>query len=75
MPVVVHPMLAAACKRHNLTPRDTEVLAAISEGDTHKSAADRLGCRRATIRDHIQRIRLKIGAASTSQVFVILLTR
>lgn len=47
-----------------LTPRETEVLAAVAAGDPYKAVAERLGIEETTVRTHMSGARRKIGAAN-----------
>jgi len=53
-----------------LTDRECDVLACISEGLSNKEAAERLGMRLNTVRNHVQRILYKLGAHSKLQAAV-----
>ena len=47
-----------------LTPRETEVLAAIADGLSNKSAARRLGISQHTVKFHVESLFRKLGAVS-----------
>jgi len=51
-----------------LTPREIEVLAAISDGLTNKAVARRLGISPHTVKFHIESLFRKLGAASRAEV-------
>jgi DNA-binding NarL/FixJ family response regulator len=53
-----------------LTPREIEVLAALSEGLSNKAAARRLGISPHTVKFHIESLFKKLGAASRSEAVV-----
>ena len=48
----------------DLTPRERQVLALLTEGATSERIADRLGISRNTVRTHIQNIRTKLGVTT-----------
>lgn len=48
----------------DLTPREHQVLALLTEGATSGRIADRLGITRNTVRTHIQNIRTKLGVTT-----------
>jgi DNA-binding NarL/FixJ family response regulator len=48
---------------HNLTPRELEVLEALSENRTTAEIADRLFVEKVTVRTHIASMMKKLGAA------------
>jgi len=50
-----------------LTPREIEVLAALSDGLSNKSAARRLGISPHTVKFHIESLFKKLGAASRAE--------
>jgi DNA-binding NarL/FixJ family response regulator len=47
-----------------LTPRETEVLAAIAEGLSNKAAARRLGISQHTIKFHVESLFRRLGAVT-----------
>ena len=53
-----------------LTPREIEVLAALSEGLSNKAAARRLGISPHTVKFHIESLFKKLGAASRAEAVV-----
>lgn len=50
-----------------LTPREIEVLAALSDGLSNKAAARRLGISPHTVKFHIESLFRKLGAASRAE--------
>lgn len=48
----------------NLTPREREVLARLSRGDTYDRVADRLGIRIGTVQSHVKSIYRKLSVCS-----------
>jgi DNA-binding CsgD family transcriptional regulator len=53
-----------------LTPREIEVLAALSDGLSNKAAARRLGISPHTVKFHIESLFKKLGAASRAEAVV-----
>jgi len=51
-----------------LTPRQTEVAALVAEGLTNRELAERLGISERSAESHLERIRLRLGFSSRSQV-------
>jgi DNA-binding CsgD family transcriptional regulator len=51
-----------------LTPRQTEVAALVADGLTNREVADRLGITERSAESHLERIRLRLGFRSRSQV-------
>ena len=51
-----------------LTPRQAEVAALVAEGLTNRQLADRLGISERSAESHLERIRLRLGFSSRSQV-------
>lgn len=51
-------------ERHDdgLSPRQRQVLALVGDGRTTKEIADRLGLTDASVRTHVRRARLRLGA-------------
>lgn len=56
--VTVH---AEECHTHGLSPRELEVLGALTEGLSYKMIADRLAIRYETVRSHMKGIYAKMG--------------
>jgi pimeloyl-ACP methyl ester carboxylesterase/DNA-binding CsgD family transcriptional regulator len=52
----------------SLTPRQTEVAALVAEGLTNRELAERLGISERSAESHLERIRLRLGFRSRSQV-------
>jgi pimeloyl-ACP methyl ester carboxylesterase/DNA-binding CsgD family transcriptional regulator len=52
----------------SLTPRQTEVAALVAEGLTNRDLAERLGISERSAESHLERIRLRLGFRSRSQV-------
>jgi pimeloyl-ACP methyl ester carboxylesterase/DNA-binding CsgD family transcriptional regulator len=52
----------------NLTPRQTEVAALVAQGLTNRDLAERLGISERSAESHLERIRLRLGFRSRSQV-------
>lgn len=53
------------------TDRQLEVLAAYVNAGTYKRAADHLGLKVTTIRNHLQQLRLGVGTVNTMQALVV----
>jgi pimeloyl-ACP methyl ester carboxylesterase len=51
-----------------LTPRQTEVAALVADGLTNREVAERLGITERSAESHVERIRLRLGFRSRSQV-------
>ena len=51
-----------------LTARQTEVAALVADGLTNREVADRLGITERSAESHLERIRLRLGFRSRSQV-------
>ena len=49
------------------TPRELEVLAAVVTTGSEKAAACRLGLAQGTVKQHLARVRARVGAANTTQ--------
>lgn len=62
--VVVHPVVSSDGVRALLSRREIEVVALVSEGNTMREAAERLGLSVTTIRTHLDHARTKLGAAT-----------
>lgn len=58
-----------------LTPREREIVGMIVEGLTQNQIALELGCKRVTVKEHLTRIRQKVGAVSTYQLVAIAVER
>ena len=54
--------------RTGLTPRQTEVAALVADGLTNRELAERLGITERSAESHVERIRLRLGFRSRSQV-------
>src|SRR5215207_9302862 len=52
----------------SLTPRQSEVAALVAEGLTNRELAERLGISERSAESHLERIRLRLGFSSRSQV-------
>lgn len=59
--------------RSLLTPRETEVLSLLAQDVSLEQIADRLGVSYATVRNHTQHIREKLGVHSTLEAVVLFL--
>jgi DNA-binding NarL/FixJ family response regulator len=75
-PAIQHHVLAAVSApatpspRHDLTPREVEVLQLIAEGLTNAEIADTLVVSAATVKSHVNHIFAKIGARDRAQAVV-----
>jgi two-component system response regulator NreC len=67
--------LEQAAKLFKLTRREIEVLCLLAEGDTAKSAADKLTIAPGTVQKHVDRIHLKVRQSNTVSVLYLLLAR
>jgi two-component system nitrate/nitrite response regulator NarL len=63
------PTFQALAEEHSalLTPRELQVLAAISDGLSNKAAARRLGISQHTVKFHVESLLRKLGAASRTE--------
>jgi DNA-binding NarL/FixJ family response regulator len=61
------PVVQPAPATEDLSPREQEILALLSEGFLYKEIADRLNVAYATVRTHIERIYQKLHVRSRSQ--------
>jgi len=52
----------------SLTPRQTEVAALVADGFTNRELAERLGITERSAESHLERIRIRLGFRSRSQV-------
>ena len=59
---------AARAVPTSLTPRQTEVAALVAEGLTNRELSERLGITERSAESHVERIRLRLGFRSRSQV-------
>ena len=75
----LHPVIAANLADHfgeeNLTPRETEVLQLISEGNSNKEIGNRLGISEETVKGHVKNILGKLGANDRTQAVSIAVRR
>lgn len=60
--------LAAFCRRHRLTPRESETLGLALSGLSNKELAGRMGVSLATAKKHIQNVYAKIGMGNRFQI-------
>jgi DNA-binding CsgD family transcriptional regulator len=51
-----------------LTPRQREIAALVSEGSTNREIAERLGIGERSAEGHVERIRLRLGVRSRAQI-------
>jgi DNA-binding NarL/FixJ family response regulator len=67
----LHPVIAANLAHHldeeNLTPRETEVLQLISEGNSNKEIGNRLFISEETVKGHVKNILGKLSANDRTQ--------
>ena len=67
----IHPLIAANLADHlgeeRLTPRETEVLKLISEGNSNKEIGRRLFIAEETVKNHVKNILGKLGANDRTQ--------
>jgi DNA-binding NarL/FixJ family response regulator len=61
------PVVQPATATEDLSPREQEILALLSEGFLYKEIADRLNVAYATVRTHIERIYQKLHVRSRAQ--------
>lgn len=59
----------------NLSPREREIVEALSQGDSYKEIADRLGISITTVRTHLQRIYEKLQVNNRTEAVVRFLGR
>jgi DNA-binding NarL/FixJ family response regulator len=75
----IPPEVAANLAEHfstdNLTPRETEVLAQIAEGNRNRDIAERLFISEETVKVHIKHIMDKLGASDRTQAVSIAIRR
>lgn len=75
----LHPIIAANLADHlgeeNLTPRETEVLQLISEGDSNKEIGNRLCISEETVKGHVRNILGKLNAHDRTQAVSIAVRR
>ena len=75
----IPPEVAANLAEHfstdNLTPRETEVLAQIAEGNRNRDIAERLFISEETVKVHIKHIMDKLGASDRTQAVAIAIRR
>jgi len=75
----IPPEVAANLAEHfstdNLTPRETEVLAQIAEGNRNRDIAERLFISEETVKVHIKHIMDKLGANDRTQAVAIAIRR
>jgi DNA-binding NarL/FixJ family response regulator len=75
----LHPVIAANLADHlgeeNLSPRETEVLQLISEGNSNKEIGNRLFISEETVKGHVKNILGKLGANDRTQAVSIAIRR
>lgn len=75
----LHPVIAANLADHlseeNLTPRETEVLQLVSEGNSNKEIGNRLFISEETVKGHVKNILEKLGANDRTQAVTIAVRR
>src|SRR5215213_10725258 len=75
----IPPEVAANLAEHfsndDLTPRETEVLAQIAEGNRNRDIAERLFISEETVKVHIKHVMEKLGASDRTQAVAIALRR
>lgn len=75
----IHPVIAANIAEHlgdeNLTPRETEVVQLISEGNSNKEIGKRLFISEETVKGHVKNILGKLGASDRTQAVSIAIRR
>jgi len=75
----LHPVIAANLAGHlgdeTLTPRETEVLQLVSEGNSNKAVGTRLFISEETVKGHVKNILDKLGANDRTQAVTIALRR
>ena len=75
----IHPMIAANLADHlgeeNLTPRETEILQLISEGNSNKKIGNQLFISEETVKGHVKNILGKLGANDRTQAVSIAVRR
>ncbi|MFJ2766863.1 response regulator transcription factor [Streptomyces sp. NPDC087300] len=65
------PVAGPPCLARELTSREVEVLALVTEGMTNREIASELGIKERTARQHVAQILLKFGVASRVEAAVI----
>jgi DNA-binding CsgD family transcriptional regulator/PAS domain-containing protein len=68
VPALSKLCLESFCARHNLSPREEDVVRLLFEGLTTSAMADRLNISLHTVRDHLKRLYRKTGARSRSEL-------
>lgn len=63
--------MARVAERHELSPREVEILGFAAKGYTYLDTALELGIAPDTVRTHTQHIREKLGARSLAQAVAI----
>lgn len=75
----LHPVIAANLADHlseeKLTPRETEVLQLVSEGNSNKEIGKRLSISEETVKGHVKNILGKLGANDRTQAVSIAVRR
>lgn len=75
----LHPVIVANLADHfgeeNLTPRETEVLQLVSEGNSNKEIGNRLCISEETVKGHVKNILGKLGANDRTQAVSIAVRR
>ncbi|MBX3289961.1 MAG: response regulator transcription factor [Acidobacteria bacterium] len=75
----IHPVIAANLADHfgeeNLTPRETEVLQLISEGNSNREVGKKLFISEETVKGHVKNILGKLGANDRTQAVSIAVRR
>ena len=68
VPALSKLCLESFCARHNLSPREEDVVRLLFEGLTTSDMADQLAISFHTVRDHLKRLYKKTGARSRSEL-------
>jgi len=68
VPALSKLCLESFCARHNLSPREEDVVRLLFEGLPTSDMADRLAISQHTVRDHLKRLYKKTGARSRSEL-------
>jgi DNA-binding CsgD family transcriptional regulator len=68
VPALSKLCLESFCARHNLSPREEDVVRLLLEGLNTPAMADRLNISLHTVRDHLKRLYRKTGVRSRSEL-------